>query len=115
MLHIRQTGNKLTGTFQGRHGSVGISGKSDGKNISFDLPFPGSHPFTLNFQGSVDGDKMAGKFAIQGVEDGYDWHGENARPSNYTWTGVRQPSAPARADSTLANRKQNSDALAAAK
>jgi hypothetical protein len=83
-VQIRQTGNKITGTFEGRHGSIGISGKSDGKNISFDLPFAGGHPFTLIFQGSVDGDTMAGKFGIQGFKDGYDWHGENVRLSSYS-------------------------------
>jgi hypothetical protein len=114
-LQLRQTGNKLTGTFQGRNGSFGISGESDGKNVSFDLSFPGSHPYTLTFHGSVDGDKMAGKFEVQGVEGGYDAHGENVRPSNYTWTGVRQSSAANESDPALADRNQKASAPAAFK
>jgi hypothetical protein len=109
-LQLRQTGRKLTGTFQGRHGSIGIFGGCEGKNISFDLSFPGSHPYTLSFKGSMDGDKMAGTFEVQGVEGGYDWHGENVRPTNYSWTGVRQPSGSADTGPALPDRKQKASA-----
>jgi hypothetical protein len=87
---LEQVDSKLTGSFQGHLVSPKISGTIKDKSISLNLDFQGAHPFTLVFTGTVDGDKMAGKFAIQGVTDGYDWHGENARPTNYSWTAVRQ-------------------------
>ena len=90
-LQLEQSEAKLTGTFQGRLGAPKVSGAVEGKNIRLNLDFPGAHPFTLIFTGTIDGDKMAGKFDIQGVEGGYDWHGENVHPSNYAWTAVRQP------------------------
>jgi hypothetical protein len=88
-MQLDQADSKLTGSFQG-HLSSKISGSIKDKSIRLNLDFAGAHPFTLVFTGTVDGDKMAGKFEIQGVKDGYDWHGENASPSNYSWTAVRQ-------------------------
>jgi autotransporter translocation and assembly factor TamB len=90
-VQLEQAESKLTGSYQGQLGSPKVSGTIEGKNVSFTLDFQGAHPFSLIFRGVVDGDKMAGKFAIEGVEGGYDQHGENVRPSNYTWSAVRQP------------------------
>jgi hypothetical protein len=91
ILELKQTEAKLTGNFQGHLGSPKVSGSVDGNNVSLRLEFPGKQPYTLIFTGTIDGDKMSGKFEIEGMPTGYDQHGENARPSNYTWTAVRQP------------------------
>jgi hypothetical protein len=88
---LEQQESKLSGTYQGRLGSPKVSGNIEGKNVVLNLDFPGSHPFTLVFKGIVEGDKMAGKFDVRGVPAGYDSHGENAHPTNYSWTAVRQP------------------------
>jgi autotransporter translocation and assembly factor TamB len=93
MVQLEQAESKLTGSYQGQLGTPKVSGTIEGKNVSFTLDFQGAHPFSLIFKGVVEGDKMAGKFAIDGVEGGYDQHGENVRPSNYTWSAVRQPEA----------------------
>jgi hypothetical protein len=90
VIEIKQTESKLTGNFHGPLGSPKVSGGVDGNNISLRLEFPGKQPYTLIFTGLIDGDKMSGKFEIEGMPSGYDQHGENARPSNYTWTAVRQ-------------------------
>jgi hypothetical protein len=90
-MQLEQVDSTLAGSFQGGPlGSPKISGKLEGKNVSLKLDFQGAHSFILVFAGTVEGDKMAGKFEIQGLKDGYDWHGENVRPSNYTWAAVRQ-------------------------
>jgi|SRR5580692_9118892 hypothetical protein len=90
-MHLEQAGSNLTGSYQGHLTCPKISGSVEGKNVSLKLTFPRAHPFTLDFTGTLDGDKMAGKFEIEGIPDGYDLHGENAHPSNYSWTAVRQP------------------------
>jgi hypothetical protein len=90
-LQLDQDGAKLTGNYHGHLASQQISGTVKDKTITLDLAFPGPHPFTLIFRGTIDGEKMAGKFEIQGVPSGYDAHGENASPSNYSWTAARQP------------------------
>lgn len=88
---LEQQDSKLSGSYQGRLDSPKVSGNIEGKNVVLNLDFPGSYPFTLVFKGVVEGDKMAGKFEVQGVPAGYDSHGENAHPTNYSWTAVRQP------------------------
>jgi len=94
-VQLEQVKSTLTGSYQGQLGTPKVSGTVEGNNVSFTLDFQGAHPFSLIFKGVLDGDKMAGKFEIGGVEGGYDQHGENARPSNYTWTAIRQPDASA--------------------
>jgi hypothetical protein len=115
ILQLQQVDSGLAGSFQG--GALGapkISGKIEGKNINLKLDFHGAHTFTLVFTGTVDGDRMEGKFEIQSLADGYDWHGENVRPSDYSWTAVRQldptPAASDRqsaASPSAANPKAN--------
>jgi hypothetical protein len=100
-MQLEQVDSTLTGSYHGHLDAPRITGTIDGKNITLKLQFQRAHPFTITFTGTIDGDKMAGKFAIQEVPDGYDWHGENARPSNYSWTAVRQPD-PAPAEGSAA-------------
>jgi autotransporter translocation and assembly factor TamB len=91
ILQLEQVSSGLAGSFQGGPlGSPKVSGSLEGKNINLKLGFQGAHSFTLVFSGTVDGDSMSGKFEIQGLTDGYDWHGENVHPTNYSWTAVRQ-------------------------
>jgi hypothetical protein len=90
-LQLDQNGSKLTGNYHGHLNSSQVSGTVKEKTITLTLEFPGPHPFTLVFTGIMDGDKMAGKFEIPSVQSGYDAHGENASPSNYSWNAVRQP------------------------
>ena len=89
-IQLKQTDSRLSGTFIGKLGHPNVSGTVEGKNITLILDFPGSQPYTLVFTGTTDGDKMEGKFEIKNVIGGYDWHGENVRPSNYSWNAVRQ-------------------------
>jgi autotransporter translocation and assembly factor TamB len=89
-VKLEQVESKLSGRYQGQLGTPKVSGTIEGRNVSFTLDFLGAHPFSLIFKGVVDGDRMAGKFEISGVEGGYDQHGENVRPSNYTWSAVRE-------------------------
>jgi hypothetical protein len=98
VIELKQNGSILNGTFHGRLGSPKVSGEVDGKNVTLRLDFPGEKPYSLVFTGAIEtqengGDKMSGKFEIPGVRGAYDFHGENVRPSNYTWSAVRMPEA----------------------
>ncbi len=88
-LKLRQNADEIFGKLQDRLGNPSFSGNIQGKNIYFKIPFEKAHPFTLSFTGKVEGNKMTGKFEIQDMTDGYDWHGENAHPTNYSWTATR--------------------------
>ncbi len=89
-IQLEETESKLTGTFYGKLGSPKVSGIVDGTRIALRLDFPGTHPYTLLFTGTIDGEKMKGKLEVPGVDGAYDFHGENVSPTNYTWSAVRQ-------------------------
>jgi hypothetical protein len=88
-MQLEQADSKLSGSYRGHLTAPKISGTVEGNNISFSLEFQRTHPFTILFTGTINGDKMAGKFEIKDYPNGYDSHGENVRPSNYSWTAVR--------------------------
>ncbi len=93
-IQFRQIADKISGKLQDRLGNPSFSGDIHGQTISFRIPFEKTHPFILSFSGKVEGNKMSGKFEIQDMTDGYDWHGENAHPTDYSWTATRE-TAPA--------------------
>jgi hypothetical protein len=91
-LHLLQDGAKLTGTFQDLHGVMPLSGTVDEKKISFEVQFKGPRPFTTQFTGSVDGDKIEGTSQAVGVEDGggaFLGHGGEVVHPEHPWTGKR--------------------------
>jgi hypothetical protein len=88
VLTLQQTGVKLRGNFHSELGSPTVSGAIQGQNISFELHFEGKQHFAIAFTGKIDGAKMNGKFVIDGMMDGYDQHGENVQPTNYSWTAT---------------------------
>jgi hypothetical protein len=94
-VRFQQDGSKLTGVLHGQLtsqlGSPTVSGKVQGKKVSFTFEFTGKYPFTLTFTGPAEGDTMGGKFEVGGVVSGYDPQGENARPSDYSWKASRIP------------------------
>jgi hypothetical protein len=89
LVRFQQTRAKLTGVYSGPAGTAAVSGTVDGKKISFTLEFPGKYSYGLVFTGLVGDDKMNGKFAVANMKDGYDSHGENARPTDYSWKAMR--------------------------
>src|ERR1700690_156153 len=90
-IQIQQKGSHLTGVYQG-HGKPGsLSGVIKDGNISFNLEFQTDPPYTIVFKGTIDGDKMAGKFDLQGFKDPYDQHGENVQAIDYSWSASRLP------------------------
>jgi hypothetical protein len=89
VLSLERNGTKLNGSFHSELGSPIVSGTIQDENISFKLQFEGAHPFAIVFIGKVEGSKMDGKFAIDGMMDGYDQHGENVQPTNYSWSAIR--------------------------
>lgn len=93
-VNFQQDDTQLTGSFHGQLGSPQVSGKVDGKSVSFRFEFIGKYPFTLVFKGVADGDKMRGHFDVLGVAGGYDAQGENAHPTDYSWAATRVSDPP---------------------
>lgn len=60
-LDIATNGNALTGTQQAAQGSGPLeNGKVDGSNVSWSAKITSPMPLTLDFTGTVDGDKLSG-------------------------------------------------------
>ena len=70
-LQVEQDGPKVSGTYTVEHmGSMNVSGKVDGKKVSFSVEVPGAN-MSFAFNGTVEGDKMSGK-----TEQGGSWTAE---------------------------------------
>lgn len=89
-IQFEQIGTKLTGTYHGHGSPCPVEGTLAGNSVSFHLQFQTSQPYTLNFMGLMDGNRMSGMFNIRGLADGYDSHGENVQRTDYTWTATRR-------------------------
>ncbi|HEX4636405.1 MAG TPA: hypothetical protein VH189_09510 [Rhizomicrobium sp.] len=60
-LDIATDGNSLTGTQTAQQGSGPLeNGKVDGNNLSWSAKISSPLPLTLDFSGTVDGDKLSG-------------------------------------------------------
>ena len=86
-VQLKQDGGKLSGTFQQTAVSAPLSGSVQGKNISFDVDFPGPRPYTIEFTGAIDGEKISGKSRAKGVEGGGAYPGTAAKSFSPTIPG----------------------------
>src|SRR3954469_23775359 len=60
-LDIATNGSALTGTQQAAQGSGPLeNGKVDGNNVTWSAKITSPMPLTLDFAGTVDGDKLSG-------------------------------------------------------
>jgi hypothetical protein len=60
-LDLAASGATLTGTQQAAQGSGPLeNGKVDGNNVSWSAKISSPMPLTLDFTGTVDGDKLSG-------------------------------------------------------
>jgi len=66
-LDLAANGNALTGTQQAAQGSGPVeNGKIDGNAISWSAKITSPMPMTLEFAGTVDGDKLSGSVKAGG-------------------------------------------------
>src|ERR1700733_16166847 len=100
-VQLKQDGSKLSGTFEEMGVSSRLSGSIQGKEISLDVDFPGPRPYTIEFVGTVDGEKISGKSRAKNVEGAgaYLGHGgevvqpHHPRPASRPPDRQDQPSA----------------------
>jgi hypothetical protein len=77
VLVLKQEGEKLTGTYEGRYGQSSLSGTVKEKTLSFTVTLVAEGTQTQGvFEGAVDGDTMGGSVSFEGAGDG-------------TWSAVR--------------------------
>ncbi len=95
-IELEQNGSALSGTFHDPHHSCSLSGTIEGKNISFEVPFPGPRPYTIAFKGILDGDKISGTSQAKnmGGTGAYLGHGGEIVQPEHPWSATRQADPP---------------------
>jgi len=92
ILDLKQSGSQVTGTFfeQITGLTYSLSGNVQGKNITFDVPFPGgSRPYTIEFKGTVDRLKMTGTSAMKGEGQVFLGHAGEVDEPQRPWTATK--------------------------
>jgi len=80
VLTLKQDGEKLTGTYEGRYGPSQLEGEVKENKIAFAVSFDAEGTKTTGiFQGTVDGQTMTGRVEFEGAGGG-------------TWSAVRAKS-----------------------
>ena len=71
VILLKQEGEKLTGTYEGRYGPSELKGSIKEKEIQFTVSFVAEGMQTQGvFAGTVDGDSMGGDVSFEGAGDG---------------------------------------------
>lgn len=71
VILLKQDGEKLTGTYEGRYGQSELKGSIKEKEIEFTVTFVAEGMQTQGvFAGTVDGDTMSGQVSFEGAGDG---------------------------------------------
>jgi len=82
VLTLKQNGEKLTGTYEGRYGPSPLEGEIKENRIAFAVTFTAEGSKTTGvFQGTVDGASMGGSVEFEGAGNG-------------TWSAVRAKAEP---------------------
>ena len=77
VITLKQDGEKLTGTYEGRYGESALTGTIKEKDISFTVTIVAEGMQTQGvFTGKVEGETMGGDVSFEGAGDG-------------TWSAVR--------------------------
>ena len=63
MLTVKQGGNKITGTYQGKHGTLPVQGKVKSNNFEMSYNFDGK---MMTYKGNIQGNQIAGTIEVDG-------------------------------------------------
>jgi hypothetical protein len=82
VLTLKQDGEKLSGTYEGRYGPSALEGTVKEKSVAFVVTFNAEGTQTTGvFQGTIDGATMGGSVEFEGAGSG-------------TWSAVRAKTEP---------------------
>lgn len=80
VILLKQDGEKLTGTYEGRYGQSELKGSIKEKEIEFTVSIVAEGMQTQGvFAGKVDGDTMSGEVSYEGAGDGT-WSATRVKP-----------------------------------
>src|SRR3954471_1379576 len=82
MILLKQDGEKLTGTYEGRYGQSELKGSIKEKEIEFTVSIVAEGMQSQGtFAGKVNGDTMSGNVSYEGAGDGT-WSATRAKPQS---------------------------------
>jgi hypothetical protein len=89
ILDLKQSATRVTGTFEEYGQTYSLSGTIAGKAISFDIPFTGPRPYTIEFKGTVERDKMTGTSALKGEGRAFLGHAGEVDEPQRPWSATK--------------------------
>jgi hypothetical protein len=89
VLAFKQHADRVEGTFQEYGKTYLLSGTVQGRDITFQIPFPGPAPYTIEFKGSVERDKITGTSALAGGGRGFLGHAGEVEEPQHPWTATK--------------------------
>jgi hypothetical protein len=89
ILVLKQKADNLTGTFLEYGKSYPLSGSIRGRAVTLVVPFTGRYPYTIEFNGTVDGNKISGTSRSAGGGEVFLGHAGEVDEPQRPWTATR--------------------------
>ncbi|MGO9538989.1 MAG: hypothetical protein ACLPN2_00170, partial [Terriglobales bacterium] len=95
-LLLKQNSDQVTGTFEEYGKTYPLTGSLQGEAITFDVPFAGPRPYTIEFKGTVDrAKKMTGTSELKGGGHVFLGHANEIQEPDRPWTALKGSKWPA--------------------
>ena len=89
ILVLKQHADQVTGTFVEYGKTYSLTGSLQGQAITFDIPFGGPVPYTIEFKGTVDRQKMTGTSGLKGGGHVFLGHANEIQEPERPWTALK--------------------------
>ncbi|HXZ40249.1 MAG TPA: hypothetical protein VEG68_05870 [Terriglobales bacterium] len=89
ILILKQRASQVSGTFEENGKTHSLAGSIQGHSITFQVPFTGTYPFTIEFNGTIDRGKMSGTSASVGGGPVYLGHGGEVDEPQRPWLAIK--------------------------
>jgi hypothetical protein len=96
VLVLKQKADNLSGTFQEYGKSYPLSGSVRGRAVTLVVPFTGRYPYTIEFNGTVEGKKISGTSHSKDGGEVFLGHAGEVDEPQRPWTatrGLKNPNA----------------------
>jgi hypothetical protein len=89
ILVLKQHADQVTGIFEEHGKTYSLTGTLQGQAFTFDVPFTGPPPYTIEFKGTVDRKKMTGTSAMKGGGQAFLGHAGEVDEPQRPWTATK--------------------------